>query len=242
MRYAILSDIHANLEALTAVLARIDDLRADRVVCLGDVVGYYTDANACVELLAAKGAQCVAGNHDRAAVGLTGTGEFNRTAARAIAWTAPRLTPASRSMLAGFPTARLVDGAFLAVHGALHPLPNEWFHMSTRRRVLQSFAVLARSRTARIGFFGHTHRPAVHRLRFGHLDSQKDSVVSIRAGARYLINPGSVGQPRDGDLRASFLMYDARAKIVTLHRVPYDRAACLRKAAAEGLLAQGAAI
>lgn len=238
MRYAILSDVHANLEALTAVLA---DLRAEgaaRVVCLGDFVGYHADPEACVALLRAHDAVAIAGNHDRVAAGLAEPEEFTDVARRAILWTRARLSSETRAFLAGLPLTRVVDGRFLLFHGALHPVPNTDLHLSRAARVRRSIEALVDGPWGvRLAFFGHTHRGVVHEAHRGTVRSIEGQTMLLTAGLTYLVNPGSVGQPRDGDPRAAYLIFDAGAGLLRFRRVPFDRDACLAKVARAGLAA-----
>lgn len=234
MRVALISDLHANLEALTAVLDRIDAARIERIVCLGDLVGYHADPNACVELIRERGIACIAGNHDLAAIGRKDTEHFGAAARVAIDWTRPRLSAANRDFLAGLPLTMRVGGALL-VHGALHPEPNTDLHLSNDRRVRASIERLP-EHDAEVCFFGHTHRPVAWRLEAGGLARLHQRETHLIPGARWMINPGSVGQSRDGDARAAFAIFDPDARTVTIERVAFDQVACLRKAAAAGLL------
>ncbi len=237
MRYAIVSDVHANIEALAATLRAADAEGFDRLVCLGDHVGYHADPNECIDLLRERGATSVAGNHDRAAVGIDEPTRFGTSGRRAILWTRRELSPRSRDHLIGLPLTRTIGDAFLAFHGALHPTPNTDVYLSTRARVRRSFDALVRGRwPVKIAFFGHTHRPIVHELRDGRVRPLPPArSVRLLPDAHYLINPGSVGQSRDGDPRASFVLFDARAMSVSFRRVDYDRQACRDKAARAGL-------
>ena len=242
MRYAILSDIHASVEALRAVL---DDARAqgiDRLVCLGDVVGYHAEPDACVALLRARAVLCVAGNHDRVAAGLAEPTDFGEVARRAALWTRGQLSPESRAWLHALPLLAVVEGRFLIVHGALHPAPNADLHLSSPARVRRSLSALRVGPWGvRLAFFGHTHRAAIHEARaWGGVRSLSlaGDPILLGAGAYRLVNPGSVGQPRDGDPRASYAILDAGPEALSLsvRRVPFDREACLAKAARAGLL------
>lgn len=246
MKYAIVSDVHASVEALSAVL---DDARASgaaAIVCLGDIVGYHADPEACIALLRAHDAVAIAGNHDRVAAGLAEPHDFGEVARRAILWTRARLSPDSRAYLAALPLTRVVDGRFLLFHGALHPVPNVDLHLSRASRVRRSIQALADGPWGvRLAFFGHTHRAAIHEAR-GVVVSKTARFIAegetvISDGARYLVNPGSVGQPRDGDPRAAYAVFDARTGRIDFRRVPFDHAACFAKAAAAGLLAEPAA-
>jgi predicted phosphodiesterase len=239
VRYAVLADVHANLEALDAVLAAARAEGADRIVCAGDLVGYHADPDACVAKLRAASAVCVAGNHDRVAAGLAEPVEFGAAARRAVLWTRGALAPETRAFLAALPIHRVVDGRFLLVHGALHPAPNADLHLSSHARVARSIQAL-RDGPWTLAFFGHTHRAVAHEARAGAWRSHEGPMVELCAGARYLINPGSVGQPRDGDPRAAFALFDAEAGVVRFHRVPFDREACRDKTARAGLSATDA--
>jgi predicted phosphodiesterase len=240
MRYAILSDIHANLEALTAVLEAIDSEGVHKIVSLGDLVGYYSNPNECVRIVRERGVESVAGNHDRAAAGLKEPTWFSDTAKRGIAWTREHLTAESTQFLAALPLVALVDQRFRIVHGALHPRPNEDIYLTSAREVSASFrALMSMDPNVNLCFFGHTHRSVAYELSDGTLSKIEDEEVALRRGAHYLLNPGSVGQSRDSDPRASFLIFDAERARVRFHRVAYDVAACWRKAGAAGLLVEG---
>jgi predicted phosphodiesterase len=242
MRYGLISDVHANLEALTAVLHQLEHAAVDRVVCLGDVVGYHANPNECLELLARAGALTIAGNHDRAAVGAIEPTDFGPAARKAIHWTRLTLLPEHAARLRQLDVFGWLDQSTCLVHAALHPLPNDRYHLSTKARVAASFAQLHSGRVpAHLCFFGHTHRAVVHRSdgrQITQVVPLGTGIVPLELGRYvYLINPGSVGQPRDRDQRASFAIFDDRRAVVEHRRVAYDVAACQRKAQAAGLLA-----
>jgi len=219
MRYAILSDIHANLEALQAVLALITALGADMVVCLGDLVGYNANPNECIDIVRRDGITCIMGNHDAVACGLEDPVSFNPAAKESVLWTREQLTPESRSFLRGLPR-ELTIGDFFICHGSVH---------DTNRYILDDDDVRSNfslmedlpDRPA-VCFYGHTHRRAVHRAAGNALVQERADDIPIDGEMQYLINPGAVGQPRDGDPRAAFLIYDAKARNVTFHRTEYD--------------------
>lgn len=246
MRYAVLADVHANLEALDAVLAAAREAGAERIVCAGDLVGYHADPDACVDRLRQAGAVCVAGNHDRVAAGVAEPDDFGDVARRAALWTRRRLSARSREFLAALPLHRVVDGRFLLVHGTLHPAPNADLRLAGDESVARSIQAL-RDGPFGVGlaFFGHTHRAVAHEARGGALRSREGPMIDLTApeaagSVRWLINPGSVGQPRDGDPRAAFALFDARGAgaegALRFVRVPFDRRSCLAKAEAAGLL------
>jgi predicted phosphodiesterase len=249
MRYAVISDIHANIEALTSAFERIDRCSVDTIVCLGDIVGYHANPNECIALLEASGALCIAGNHDRAALGQKDLLRFSARARRAIHWTKGVLTDKSLSFLADLPLSRRVaiefagpstprfDG-FYCVHGALHPEPNDDIHLTTHPRIQASLEQLASGRFgARLCFFGHTHHAVVHSYgASGRSSWGPIARVLNDSGAHYLVNPGSVGEPRGTDGRAVFLIFDSATGAVEFHRVSYDAVACMAKVEHAGLL------
>jgi predicted phosphodiesterase len=237
VRYAVLADIHANIEALDAVLDAVRAEGVDRIVCAGDLVGYHADPDPCVTRLREAGAVCIAGNHDRVAAGVARPTHFGAAARDAILWTSAHLSAESRAFLAALPLFCVVDRKFLMVHGSLHPTPNADLHLSRDARVARSIQTLREGPwTVGIAFFGHTHRAVVHEARGAGFRSREDPTVQLDPDAAYLINPGSVGQPRDGDPRAAFAIFDAEQGRVELRRVSFDREACLGKAARAGLL------
>jgi predicted phosphodiesterase len=237
MKIAVISDIHANAEALRAVLDAIAEEGVDRIVCLGDMTGYHTEGDRCVAMLRAAGALCIAGNHDRAAIGLIGTEGFSEEAKRAITWTEPRLKEVTRAFLASLPLKLAVDGALVAVHGALHPETGcELVRLDDdRKRALSFDALAAHPSGARVCAFGHTHRPGAWERDDAGMRFLGDQAVTLRPDALYLVNPGSVGEPRTEDQKASFLLFDPVAGSVTFRRVAYDRRAVLAKTRKAGL-------
>jgi len=210
----------------------------DDIVCLGDIVGYNASPNQCVALLRSHSVRSISGNHDRAAIGRKDIAAFGAVARRAVEWTRSTLVDESREYLANLPAHLLVDDGFFAVHGALHPEPNDDLHLSNDTRVGRSFEELATGRFgSNICFFGHSHRPAIYEYRAGVLRHIAATEASIRPDALYLINPGSVGQSRDRDWRAAYAVFDAEGRSVHLRRVPYDIARTESGARAAGLAA-----
>jgi predicted phosphodiesterase len=224
VKLALIADIHANLEALQATLADIALRDVDRIVCLGDIVGYNTRPTECIALMRRLDAVCIAGNHDLAACGRITTKDFTNTAARAVTWTQRRLTGDDVSFLAGLPLKAAVDNELIAVHGALHPQSEcATVRLDNDERRLQSFqALVADPSGARICAFGHTHHAGVYELREGRVSARLEQTVRLRDDAYYLINPGTVGQPRERDRRASYMLVDLAQGTVSLHRVDYD--------------------
>lgn len=229
MKYAILSDVHGNLEALRAVL---DDAagRADAVLCLGDAVGYGADPAACVELLATRARGFVAGNHEYGVADRLDLAWFNRWARAAAEWTRERLDDDHRAWLATLPLTLEIGDATL-VH-ASPAQPDEWDYLVTAEDGWGAFAHFA----TRWCFVGHSHVPGVWSLGSSGPDYEPapGGVVSER-GRRYIVNVGSVGQPRDRDPRAAYGLWDVEAGRVEIRRVAYDVATARRKIEAAGL-------
>jgi diadenosine tetraphosphatase ApaH/serine/threonine PP2A family protein phosphatase len=217
MRVAVLSDIHANLVALEAVLAAIGTV--DAIWQLGDVVGYGPEPNAVVDRLRAAGARGVRGNHDAAALGGPEIDWFNPDARAAIEWTRGRLDPATREWLAALPTA-LTEGDHLLVHGS--PRDPTWEYVTSSAVARANLAVLADG--TRIGLHGHTHVPIAFREDGPAVEviSPDDGSSLDLDGRRVLLNPGSVGQARDGNPTSSWLELDTARSTATWHRVAYD--------------------
>jgi diadenosine tetraphosphatase ApaH/serine/threonine PP2A family protein phosphatase len=228
MRIAVLSDIHANLPALEAVLAATGVV--DAVWHLGDVVGYGPQPDAVVDRLREIGAVGVRGNHDAAACGGPEIEWFNPEARRAMEWTRQAAAPATLDWLREQPDRRVMDGCEL-VHGS--PREPIWEYVTSVPAARANLAVLQ----APIGLHGHTHIPVAFVEEDGRLDliSPGDGSELELRGRRALINPGSVGQPRDGDPDASFLILDPVAGRVTWHRVSYDVGAVQRRMRRVGL-------
>jgi predicted phosphodiesterase len=215
VRVAVLSDIHANLAALDSVIASVGTV--DAVWHLGDVVGYGPEPDGVVERLAAIGAVGVRGNHDAAAVGGNQIEWFNPDARGAMEWTRKHISDATRDWLTALPE-RHTEGQFGLVHGS--PREPLWEYVVSVPIARANLAAL----TTEYGLFGHTHLPMVFAERDGSVEQIEPANGSTFALAdrRALINPGSVGQPRDGIVTASFMIMDTDAGQCTWRRVPYD--------------------
>jgi predicted phosphodiesterase len=237
VKLALISDIHANLPALQAVLDDIAAARADRLVCLGDIVGYNTEPAECIAALRRADALCVAGNHDLAVCGRITTKSFSGAAERALVWTQRRLGRDDLHFLAGLPLKAGVGGKLVAVHGALHPQSDcAIVRLDSDARRLQSFyALMADPSGAHICAFGHTHHVGIYEFRNGRVLALPETTTSLRDDAYYLINPGSVGQPRGRDHRASYMMVDLAQRAISVHRVAYDRSRALAATRKAGL-------
>lgn len=229
MRYAVLSDIHGNLEALQAVLADLAG-GADGVLCLGDVVGYGADPLACLELVAEQAQAFTAGNHEHGVAGRLDLAWFNAYARAAAEWTRERLDVAHRDYLGALPLAAEMEDAVL-VH-ASPAQPEEWDYLVTAE---DGFAALPAFST-RLCFVGHSHVPAVWSVGSSGPDyALRPAQVDLEYGRRYLVNVGSVGQPRDRDPRACYVLWDLEAGRIIWRRVAYDVAAARAKIVAAGL-------
>jgi predicted phosphodiesterase len=223
MRYGIVSDIHSNLEALDAVLKELDQQGSDQLVCLGDIVGYGPDPNECCDVLRQRNCLAIAGNHDEAAASANHAERFNSLAAAAIAWTRNQLTTENRSFLMGLPRERHFD-TFDIVHGT----PGSHFdYVLGITDACNAFEHVHKP----ITFIGHTHVAEVFFQecsnmrepgRTFHQRLANGGRIEITPQFRYIVNPGSVGQPRDRNPQASFARYDEGANVIEVHRVTYD--------------------
>ena len=235
MRYLVISDIHANLEAYEAVMAAAIPLAYERVLVLGDLVGYGADPNAICDRVRVLAPQAlIRGNHDKVGSGIESPEGFNAVARSAIRWTHDALTPGNREWLAALPAGPLVVDDFIEIcHGT--PFDEDAY-------VFDDLDALRAMHAARrpLCLFGHTHVQVGHYLsrdQFGlsTADDQRPLTIPLDEANRYLINPGSVGQPRDGDPRAGFAVVDTAAREVTLHRVEYPVAQAQARILEEGL-------
>ncbi len=233
MRTAVISDIHGNLEALTAVLERIKAFKADEIVCSGDMVGYNANPNECLDILRSEKIKCVLGNHDVCAAGMEEPDNFNRYARAAVLWTRDRLTEENKRFLLALPRERRIRDFFL-FHGSIHETDR---YILYREDAANNFRFLAGlPGPLSVGFFGHTHvKMALIESRGVLSTSLEIEELELSPDKRYLINPGSAGQPRDGDPRAAFLIYDDKDRKVTFHRMEYDIGTCQEKIIRAGL-------
>jgi diadenosine tetraphosphatase ApaH/serine/threonine PP2A family protein phosphatase len=230
VKLGIFADVHGNLEALEAVVRLLRDKGATHFVCCGDVVGYGPDPNLCVETIRRMHCTCVAGNHDYGAVGKVPIDGFNSAATRALLWTRDQLTETNRLYLENlYLTAE--DGPLLVVHSS-PSVPDAWEYVLTLREAADEMKYYPGG----VCVVGHSHYPfTVERAPGEPARMVRQDRFGIRPDAKYFINAGSVGQPRDGDPRACGLLYDAGTQTMTLYRVPYDIEAVQRKIHAAGL-------
>ena len=231
MRYAIIADIHANLTAFEAVL---DDMErrggVDEIWCLGDIVGYGPDPHECIERLRQYNHVCVAGNHDWGAIGKISTADFNPDAALACQWTAGQLNRKDIKYLEKLPPSIDKD-TFKLVHGS--PREPIWEYVISIGIARESFNFFQ----SPYCLVGHSHVPLVFREEDGACTSSRlvDNIGLAVGESRLILNPGGVGQPRDGDPRASYAIYDSETRIVKLHRISYDVAATQDRMMEKGL-------
>jgi predicted phosphodiesterase len=235
VRLLVVSDIHANITALEAVLAALQG-RWDKMVCLGDLVGYGPDPNQVVDKVRASSAATIRGNHDKAGCGIDSAEDFNPVAKKAALWTKEQLSPENMEYLKQLPSGPFqIDGVAL-LHGALN---NEDEYVFSPAQALEG---LLESPT-QVTFFGHTHYQGGFSFRDNNLQvihlktgpGQASAVLQLDQGTRYLINPGSVGQPRDGDARAACAVADLEHNEVEFWRVPYDVEAVQKRMLGTGL-------
>lgn len=235
LRYLILSDIHANITAFDTVLGAVRG-KWDKAVCLGDLVGYGPDPNEVVERVRELDALTIRGNHDKAVTGLANPEEFNPVAHAAVLWTREQLRPENFEYLEKLPMGPIQAGAFSMVHGAVHDEDEYVFAPE------QAADGLLDAPTP-VVFFGHTHIQGGFTLRGHDVGSQQTRPIlpestltlSLAKGTSYLLNPGSIGQPRDGDTRAAFAIADLENQSVEFWRLPYDVQDVQRRMAEAGL-------
>ncbi len=232
MRCLVVADVHSNLEALRAVIDHAEASGGfDRVWCLGDVVGYGPDPGPCIELLRSYPHAAVAGNHDLAAIGELSTDTFNPVARIAAMWTRHRLTQDEQAYLRANPL-RHVEGEVTLLHGT--PREPVWEYFLPWLMPPADTAECLRLFSTPLCLLGHSHLPFVCDEAGGVSPLAAGAVVQVD-GARLIANPGSVGQPRDGDPRAAYAVYDTAAATLTHHRVPYDIERTQAKMASAGL-------
>jgi predicted phosphodiesterase len=216
-RYAIVSDLHSTLEAVNAVFFHIDSQKVDAVLCLGDIVGYGGSPKEVLDLVRARCTVVIAGNHDHAVVGKTDRDYFNPNAKIAVEWTANQLSQEDFQYLSELPFLVKKEN-FICVHANLSE-PEKWHY------VLDEFdasATFARMNEAKVCFIGHSHIPVI-------FEESEDvncfgsyTQLQLNPACRYIVNVGSVGQPRDGIVDAAYVVYDSTSMCLELFRVPYD--------------------
>lgn len=228
MRYALIGDVHGNLEALEAVLASISDEEADQVICLGDIVGYGANPVECIRLVREKCAKTIAGNHDHAAIGLTDIDYFNPFAKQAVLWTSEKLSEDEINYLAGLKLVERED-TFTLVHATLDR-PRTWGYILNTFDAAVNFEIQADP----LCFIGHSHVSVAYQKRENFVSGHR-FINKVDPEQQYIVNVGSVGQPRDGDPRSCYVVYDSRLQTLKLKRIDYDIATAQKKIIAAGL-------
>ncbi|MEY2439540.1 MAG: hypothetical protein QOI34_925 [Verrucomicrobiota bacterium] len=228
MRFAIFSDIHANLEALEAAMQDAQEHDSTQYVCLGDVVGYNANPHECVQRVREMDCPIVKGNHDEQAYLVESSRDFNELAEHAIEWTRENLTEDDKDWLRNLRLERQVRD-FTIVHATLDT-PAQWGYVFNNLDAAASFTY----QHTTVCFFGHTHVPMAF-IRDDGVRRTNFDQLSIENGKKYFINTGSIGQPRDGDWRAAYCIYDTDKNVVEQRRVKYDLTAAQNKIIKAGL-------
>jgi len=217
VKYAIISDIHGNLAALQQTLKRIDELKCERIMCLGDIVGYGPFPNECCEVIQDRADAVIAGNHDHAAIGLLSTEYFNRYAKAAMEWTVKELHDKNKEFLASLPL-QLQEEEMLFVHGSPSD-PAAWDYVLS----LYDAEIAFQAFQQRLCFIGHSHLPEAFAYEDGEFPTlERLPTIQLFSGFRYIFNVGSVGQPRDKNNAACFGVYDSEMHKFELQRAPYN--------------------
>ena len=216
MKYIVISDIHGNLEAIEAVVDTFSDDKSSTIICAGDVVGYGANPNECIKIVRDISSVNVLGNHEAAVTGKADIGFFNEYAAEAVRWTIDNTAPEGIGYINSL-SYTYSDGDISLSHGTLH-LPEEFIYMVSAAAAMHTFEVLK----TKVCFVGHSHIPGVFVLRKGSVFGVPPGRVRLDKDARYIINAGSVGQPRDNDNRACYCVYDTEKELVEFRRVEYD--------------------
>jgi len=218
LRFLVLSDIHSNLEALTAVLADAEDKQIDSIVCLGDFVGYGANPDECVQTIASvPNATAVLGNHDAAVIDSDQRELFNPVAKAGILYSESRLGEDSKAYLSGLPLVIESPPNFIAVHSSPFR-PEGWVYVIEPSDAADAFYSMRQT----LAFIGHTHFPVVHADNGSVIPFLPGDRVKVDEKQKIMINVGSVGQPRDGDARAAYVVYDSGQKAASIFRVHYD--------------------
>jgi diadenosine tetraphosphatase ApaH/serine/threonine PP2A family protein phosphatase len=228
MRYAILSDIHSNIEALETVIAELKNRELSKVICLGDIVGYGANPNECCNLVREICECVILGNHDAGTTGLTNLSHFHSLAKEVCIWTSKNLSTDNVSWLKSLPFQKNYNNSLLS-HSS-PSTPEHWHYVSSMNDAISEFPACNH-----ICFIGHTHVPAT----FVKVDTKYKIITnnkfSINPDYKYIINPGSVGQSRDRNIKSSFAIYDSETEEIEIVRISYDIAAAQKKIINAGL-------
>jgi predicted phosphodiesterase len=222
MRYALIADIHANLDALRAVLADIERQNCGHIACLGDIVGFDANPKECLDIIRSRGIACIKGDHDEYCSTNVPLDDFNREAAAHIGWTREQLNEADRKWLRELPYSRAIED-FMTVHASLDR-PQRWANIFDETSAGAHFA----RQTSRVCFFGHTHVPMAF-VRKDTVHGGPYTELKLEENAKYLVNAGSVGQSREGVNQANYAVYDLDAQVIRLRCVDYVKSALSRR-------------
>jgi len=228
MKFAIIADIHANLEAFEVVLEDIKNQNCTHIACLGDVVGYNANPKECLDIVRSMNIPCVKGNHDEYCSSEEHLEGFNPAAAEAVNWTRKQLTPEDRQWLRDLRYTRMVT-SFTIVHATLDG-PQRWGYVFDKLAAAASFTY----QNTAICFFGHTHVPVAF-MRDNMVRGGTYSKFKTEPGKKYFVNVGAVGQPRDGNPKAAYVVYDVFESSIELRRLDYDIPKAQAKIRAAGL-------
>ncbi len=223
MKWAIVSDIHSNMEAFEAVLRDIKTWRVERIIHLGDIVGYNANPLECIEIAQREGLQGVYGNHDLAALDLKFAEGFNLMAYQSIIYTRSQLTDNAHKYIGNLPFCLVLEGKYAFFHGSPENVNTYIIHIHQAKRAFNY--ILKQLPSVKIGFFGHTHVSKIwHRDSVGKVSTLRleSDLIRLKEEEMYLINPGSVGQPRQKDNRARYVIFDLSTLTVIFRSVPYD--------------------
>ncbi|HOX54504.1 MAG: metallophosphoesterase family protein [Candidatus Omnitrophica bacterium] len=229
MRYGIFSDIHSNLEAFQAVIEAYKKENIDRYLCVGDIVGYGVDPGGCIDKIKQLDALTIAGNHDWAAVELTDITYFNQVAKQAIVWTRDKISKEDKELLRSLKLVHEVTD-FVLVHGTLNK-PEEFNYLLDVELAMIDFGLMKKT----ISFVGHSHVAGIFIQEKGEISYSVQAQIKIDPKKKYIVNVGSVGQPRDRDNRASYCIFDADKKEVAIKRTEYDIARTQEKIIRAGM-------
>lgn len=229
MKYGVYGDVHGNWEAFSAVLADAESLGVTHHTCVGDIVGYNANPGECLRKIRDLNSVCVRGNHDHYCSHDECIRDFHPLAANVVDWTRNQLTADEVDYLRQQKLVRVVNG-FTLVHSTLD-MPEKWGYVFDELEAESNFNY----QSTTVCFYGHTHQPVVFEKAGGFVRRSNATKTSIQLGKKYFINVGSVGQPRDGDCRASYGLYDVVTREVELRRVSYDIATTQKKIIAAGL-------
>ncbi len=229
MRYGIFSDIHSNLEAFNKAIYSLKKQNIDKLICLGDIVGYGANPKECLEIISKLKPEVIAGNHDWANVDKFNLGFFNWHAKEAIIWTKRKINKDNWRYLRSLPLM-YQENNFCCVHASLDS-PREFNYVITAKQAEKNFFLLK----AKICFIGHSHFSEAFSFNRGEIKHLLQKKIDIEKNKKYIVNVGSIGQPRDGDPRLSFCIYDTKKKLVEYKRLQYDVKAAADKINKNGL-------